>query len=79
LCVKRILGIWYGEKFASRSIQWADLNGIKKIILNVLETNEKAINLYMKLGFEVEGTLKKDKKLSDGNYYSPILMGRFCK
>jgi RimJ/RimL family protein N-acetyltransferase len=63
----------------AESIQWADSNGIKKIILNVLETNEKAINLYMKLGFEVEGILKKDKKLSDGNYYSTILMGRICK
>ena len=45
--------------------------------LSVLETNEKAIKLYEKLGFEVEGVLKKDKVLSNGRYYNTILMGRF--
>jgi len=44
--------------------------------LNVLETKDKAIHLYKKLGFEIEGVLKKDKRLSDGNYYNIIVMGR---
>jgi ribosomal protein S18 acetylase RimI-like enzyme len=43
----------------------------------VLETNDKAIRLYQNYGFEVEGVLKKDKLLSDGNYYNTIVMGRF--
>ncbi|GEM_PF-6958597 len=46
------------------------------MILNVLETNDKAIMLYQKYGFEVEGILKKDKLLSDGNYYHTIIMSR---
>jgi hypothetical protein len=29
------------------------------MILNVLETNDKAIMLYQKYGFEVEGILKR--------------------
>ncbi|GAB2700938.1 hypothetical protein GCM10027018_20300 [Paenibacillus thermoaerophilus] len=45
--------------------------------LNVLETNEKAIQLYKRFGFEVEGILKNDKVLSDGKYYNTIMMGRF--
>jgi ribosomal protein S18 acetylase RimI-like enzyme len=65
-----------GKNFLKESIEWADSNGIKKITLNVLETNEKAIKLYERYGFEVEGVLKKDKLLSDGNYYNMILMGR---
>jgi ribosomal protein S18 acetylase RimI-like enzyme len=45
--------------------------------LHVLETNDKAIKLYQKLGFEIEGILKKDKIFSDGNFYNTIIMGRF--
>lgn len=55
-----------GGNLLKESISWADFNGIKKITLNVLETNEKAIKLYEKFGFEIEGILKKDKVLSDG-------------
>lgn len=32
--------------------------------------------LYIKYGFEVEGILKKDKLLSDDNYYNTILISR---
>ena len=53
------------------------MSKIKKMTLNVLETNEKAILLYKKLGFELEGVLKNDKLLSDGNYYHTVVMGRF--
>ncbi|WP_243494890.1 GNAT family N-acetyltransferase [Priestia aryabhattai] len=46
--------------------------------LNVLETNKKAIDLYEKFGFEVEGVLKNDKVLSDGKFYNTVVMGRFA-
>jgi len=36
----------------------------------------KAIELYRKNGFEVEGVLKDDKYLSDGKYYNTVMMGR---
>ncbi|SFB11735.1 MULTISPECIES: GNAT family N-acetyltransferase [unclassified Bacillus (in: firmicutes)] len=78
VCVlKEFWGYGIGKEFLKESIRWADSNGIKKITLTVLETNEKAIKLYEKYGFETEGILKKDKLLSDGNYYNTILMGRF--
>lgn len=66
-----------GKNLLKESITWANSNGIKKITLNVLETNDKAIELYKKHGFEIEGILKKDKILSDGKYYNTIIMGRF--
>ncbi len=65
-----------GSNLLKESIRWADSTGIKKMILNVLETNDKAIMLYQKYDFEVEGILKKDKLLSDGNYYHTIIMSR---
>ena len=77
VCVlKDYWGYGIGQNLIKESIFWADSNGIKKINLSVLETNEKAIKLYEKYGFTVEGVLKNDKILSDGNYYHTVLMGR---
>ncbi|RXJ00271.1 GNAT family N-acetyltransferase [Anaerobacillus alkaliphilus] len=77
VCVlKEYWGYGIGKNFLKESCQWADANGIKKIALYVLETNEKAIDLYKRFGFEVEGVLRNDKFLSDGNYYNTIVMGR---
>jgi RimJ/RimL family protein N-acetyltransferase len=78
VCVlQEFWGYGIGKNLLEQSISWADSNGIKKITLNVLETNEKAIKLYQNLGFEIEGILKNDKILSDGQYYNTIVMGRF--
>lgn len=78
VCVlKEFWGHGIGKNLLQKSISWADTNGIKKITLNVLEINEKAIKLYKKLGFEIEGILKNDKRLADGQYYNTIIMGRF--
>jgi RimJ/RimL family protein N-acetyltransferase len=77
VCVlQEFWGYGIGKNLLEQSISWADSNGIKKITLNVLETNEKAIKLYQNLGFEIEGILKNDKILSDGQYYNTIVMGR---
>ncbi|MGG2027552.1 GNAT family N-acetyltransferase [Gottfriedia sp. S16(2024)] len=77
VCVlKEFWGHRIGKNLLKQSISWADTNNLHKINLSVLETNAKAINLYEKLGFEVEGVLKNDKVLSDGKFYNTILMGR---
>lgn len=78
VCVlQEFWGYGIGKNLLQESISWADANGIRKIMLNVLETNEKAIQLYKSLGFEIEGVLKQDKLLADGMYYNTIMMGRF--
>ncbi|MBY3618762.1 GNAT family N-acetyltransferase [Acinetobacter sp. CUI P1] len=71
-------GYGIGNNFLKESIAWSDANGIQKITLNVLETNDKAVKLYQKLGFEIEGILKNNKILSDGKFYNTIMMGRFA-
>ena len=70
-------GYGIGKALLQVSIDWADANGIKKMALEVLETNDKAIQLYQQLGFAVEGILKNDKRLADGQYYHTIMMGRW--
>ncbi|KEO82324.1 GNAT family N-acetyltransferase [Tumebacillus flagellatus] len=78
VCVlQEFWGCGIGKRLLQESIAWADAHGIRKITLHVLETNEKAIRLYEKLGFEREGILKNDKLLSDGKYYNTVVMGRF--
>ncbi|WP_002147424.1 GNAT family N-acetyltransferase [Bacillus cereus] len=78
VCIlKEFWGYGIGKSLLQQSINWADENEVKKIALQVLETNEKAIQLYKKLEFEVEGVLKNDKRLSDGKYYNTVIMGRF--
>ncbi|VDG96799.1 putative acetyltransferase YhhY [Lysinibacillus sphaericus] len=78
VCVlKDYWGYGIGKNLLKESIAWADSNGTRKITLNVLETNEKAIKLYESFGFITEGVLKNDKVLSDGRYYNTVLMGRF--
>ncbi|MDR7313844.1 GNAT family N-acetyltransferase [Brevibacillus nitrificans] len=80
VCIcKAYWGYGIGKNLLKQSLAWADSNGIKKMTLNVLQTNEKAIQLYKKLGFEVEGVWKHDRLLSDGNYYHTVVMGRFVE
>lgn len=77
VCVlKEFWGYGIGERLLEQSVGWADTSGIRKMTLNVLETNMKAISLYRKYGFEEEGVLRMDKLLSDGRFYNTIVMGR---
>ncbi|NGZ76943.1 GNAT family N-acetyltransferase [Saccharibacillus alkalitolerans] len=71
-------GFAVGRHLMTESIDWADANGIRKIVLyGVLETNARGIELYKKLGFEIEGLMKKDRVLSDGKFHNTYMMARF--
>lgn len=59
---------------------WAEKNPvIEKITLAVFSNNERALNLYKKLGFREEGRCPKDMKLEDGTYLDSVLMYKFVK
>lgn len=77
--LKKYWGYRIGRKLLESSIEWADAQEIKKMNLKVLESNEKAIELYKQCGFRVEGVLKMDKRLADGNYHDTVVMGRIRK
>jgi hypothetical protein len=58
-------------------MEWAEKQeGLEKIWLEVLSTNKPAINLYRKLGFEIEGVKKKQYKIGD-KYVDEIMMALF--
>lgn len=77
ICVaKEYWGHGIGKHLMKTAISWADSNSIRKISLHVIETNVHAIKMYERLGFETEGIIKADKRLSDGKYYNTVIMGR---
>ncbi|MBK1809802.1 GNAT family N-acetyltransferase [Clostridium sp. YIM B02505] len=71
---KEFCGLGLGNKMIEYLIQWAKANKItKKISLVTREDNIKAIKLYKKFGFEVEGVLKADNYIN-GVYYNTLMM-----
>ncbi|UUV17995.1 GNAT family N-acetyltransferase [Fusobacteria bacterium ZRK30] len=68
-----------GYNLLSHLIEWVkDNKAIKKINLEVREDNKSAIALYKKLGFELEGTIRKNF-FADGKYYDSHVMGMTFK
>lgn len=52
--------------------------GLRKISLEVLANNERAIVLYQKIGFVEEGRLR-EQYYHDGSYHDVLIMSRFAK
>lgn len=49
-------------------IDWLQACGVEKVELAVDTQNLRAIPLYLKLGFVIEGVIRHDRKLADGSY-----------
>lgn len=64
-----------GEKMLRAAVNLAEEKGFKRIELSVGTANQKAINLYKKVGFEEEGVLRKFTYLkSEGRFIDEMLM-----
>ncbi|MFP3435459.1 GNAT family N-acetyltransferase, partial [Paraburkholderia sp. SIMBA_061] len=69
VCVARdFWGHGIGKNLLEKSIEWADQSGVEKMTLNVLASNKKAIELYQKYDFGIEGVLKRDRRHANGHY-----------
>jgi len=71
---------WWGRGVGSglmvRLLDWADnWAGLLRIELGVFVDNERALALYRKFGFEVEGT-QRALALRDGVYVDSLMMAR---
>ncbi len=70
-------GFGLGRILMEQLISWAASNGVtKKITLTTRDDNATAIELYKKVGFEIEGTLIKDTYIKE-TYYNTLIMGLF--
>jgi RimJ/RimL family protein N-acetyltransferase len=63
-----------GSQLMAQAIAWAKSTGIiSRIELAVFERNEKAIRLYQKFGFEIEGKRRK-AIFREGEYLDGLIM-----
>ena len=65
--LKEYWGMGIATKMMEQLINHAKQIGVGRLDLFVITTNERAINLYKKFGFQIEGALKKCHKI--GNDY----------
>ena len=66
------LGI--GTALLTALLDEAKRHGYEQAELGVIATNERAIGLYKKLGFEIYGTWPRELKYADGTYADAHLM-----
>jgi RimJ/RimL family protein N-acetyltransferase len=65
-----------GTHMLAWMLDWAKEADLGKITLAVLATNQRAIRLYQKFGFEVEGIRRKQYRIGN-EYVDSILMAKF--
>ncbi|MFN8674416.1 MAG: GNAT family protein [Candidatus Sericytochromatia bacterium] len=75
--LKEKQGLGIGYNLLKLALEKAfNIDGIKQINLAVVASNDKAVNLYKKLGFKEYG-LEKDSLFVNGKYFDDYLMVRF--
>lgn len=65
-----------GTALAQQALEWADQRKLEKIGLSVFATNHRAIHVFEKCGFAVEGIRRKQYKIA-GQYVDELFMARF--
>lgn len=69
-------GSGVGRTLVQSLIDWAEASGtVRKINLRVRVDNQRAISLYEKLGFAIEGRISRDL-LESGRFFESYWMGR---
>lgn len=67
-----------GSALMEECLKLAKQKGFKKIQLEVMSNNDRAMGLYRKFGFEVEG-VKKKAVFVDGEYIDLVMMGKWLE
>jgi RimJ/RimL family protein N-acetyltransferase len=67
-------GVGIGTAMMDFLVKWAREKGLEKLSLSTFSTNVRAINLFKKFGFEIEGVKKKQFKIR-GEYADEVIMG----
>ena len=65
-----------GRALMEALVELARERGGTRMTLRVLAPNERARRLYERVGFEVEGVLRGEFKMSDGEFVDDLFMAR---
>ncbi|WP_163101272.1 GNAT family N-acetyltransferase [Peribacillus alkalitolerans] len=68
-------GAGIGKALFNKADQWAEMNQIHRLELTVLAHNKRALSLYQKMGFEIEGT-KRHSLFIDGEFKDEYYMSK---
>jgi ribosomal protein S18 acetylase RimI-like enzyme len=69
-------GYGIGSKLMDYALHWATYHGLEKVCLDVFADNERAMDMYKKYGFVVEG-YRKDQFILDGKHVDEVFMSKF--
>jgi ribosomal protein S18 acetylase RimI-like enzyme len=64
-----------GTALFEHVFEWAKQKEFHRLELTVIESNEQALGLYKKMGFEMEG-IRKDALVIEGKYVNEMYMGK---
>lgn len=73
--LERFTGQGLGRQLLEEAERWARRQGLRRLELTVMRHNARALALYQKMGFEIEGT-KRDSLQVDGVYVDEIYMAK---
>lgn len=74
---KRYWGYGIGQTLMELALDWAvETEEIARLELTVQARNDKAIHIYQKYGFEIEGLKKRGARLKNGEFTDVYLMGK---
>ncbi|MDQ0223100.1 GNAT family N-acetyltransferase [Streptococcus moroccensis] len=74
---KDFWGYGLGQILMEEAIDWAEHSGIiRRLELTVQARNERAVHLYQKCGFRIEGTKERGAKTKNGEFLDVYLMGK---
>lgn len=66
-----------GQILLEEAVDWAEnYSSLRRLELTVQVRNERAVHLYKKLGFEIEGLLRRGAYLAEGIFLDVYLMGK---
>lgn len=69
-------GLGIGKRFMRYSIAWCKAHGVRKFCLDVFSNNDRAIELYQRYGFVLEGR-RKEQFYLEGKYVDEVFMSLF--
>lgn len=74
---KSARGLGVGRALLEAGVVWAETNPIlRKLALNVFEDNHRAVRLYQRYGFVIEGRLIGEYLEEDGTLRNDLMMAR---
>lgn len=72
--LQKFCGLGIGGKMMEECVRWCKGKGVTQLELDVVKTNERAVQMYRGFGFEIIGTRENALHYPDGSFADEYLM-----